>query len=149
MGKQAKSKQEPEQEKLGGFGQGLEPKQVLAAVALASGDTRAEVALCVGVAESTIYRWLEKPTFKQAIRDSLSEEVRRLRREAYRTLGGAMRGEDADRAVRAADLLLKHTASEGDADTATTNLNVRVDKVDDATLAQIDQLLEQRGSGEE
>jgi len=95
----------------------LDPQQVKAAVALADGATRAEAAAAANISDRQLYRWLEIPSFQQAIRDNLSEHIRRGRRLAFRTLINAMQGADPELQVRSADLILKHTAAEGVADT--------------------------------
>lgn len=48
----------------------LKETQVEAAKALATGSTREEAARAAGVHERTVYKWLEKAEFEQAVREA-------------------------------------------------------------------------------
>lgn len=95
----------------------LTEKQKLAATLRGEGVTQAETGQAVGASDRTIRRWEEYPEFQQAMAARLAENAKACRRLAFRRVRAEIDNPDPAVALKAADLALKHTAAESEADT--------------------------------
>lgn len=96
--------------------QQLSEEQSRAAQALARGETQEEAGALAGVTGRTIRNWLKQREFRREVGEALSETARRGRRLAFKSLLHQLESGTPEQRLRAADLLLKHTAPEGEAE---------------------------------
>lgn len=95
--------------------QQLSEGQLRAAEALARGATQEEAGALAGVTDRTIRNWLQQREFRREVGEALSETARRGRRLAFKMLLHQLESGTPEQRLRAADLLLKHTAPEVEA----------------------------------
>jgi len=91
----------------------LTPKQRKAVEALLTTGDKSQAAELAGVKRQTVYKWLKRPDFQQALRDaeaealkSLSQALTRLGSKAADTLDKSMDAESETVRLRAADIVL-------------------------------------------
>ena len=96
--------------------QQLSEEQSRAAQALARGATQEEAGALAGVTGRTIRNWLKQREFRREVGEALSETARRGRRLALKSLLHQLESGTPEQQLRAADLLLKHTAPEVEAE---------------------------------
>ena len=69
----------------------LPPKRMKAIVALLNHDTVRDASQAVGIGETTLYRWLQDPTFQEAYREAKFEVVQQTLSQLQKASGEAAR----------------------------------------------------------
>ncbi|MFC1682887.1 phBC6A51 family helix-turn-helix protein [Candidatus Zixiibacteriota bacterium] len=118
----------------------LSKKKSRAIIALLHYKTVAEAALAVGIGETTLFRWLQDPAFKDAYREAKYEvvqqalsQLQKASSEAVEVLQNIMRDEGASPHTRvtAARIILETSIKAVEIDTLETRLEVLEEHVEE------------------